>query len=183
MSKHVPATLLTQYQLVRTVFAVRAFRFLHSIPIAMGLTSTNESGSIFKDGKLKPVIYKIQNIVSQTYVDIREHTRELCGRPATLLEGKGLVGSHPCLTQKTVVMVIFSGKYFFPVPDTPYAGCSVDPPFSLPCTERDNIARTRKARTILHHTLRIGKRKYCIHRHLSCDLEGGDCSQRALPWM
>ncbi|KAF9648165.1 hypothetical protein BDM02DRAFT_3187334 [Thelephora ganbajun] len=53
-------------------------------------TSTNNSISIFKDGKLKPGIYKIQNIVSQTYVDIREHTRELCGRPATLLEGGGL---------------------------------------------------------------------------------------------
>jgi len=176
MPTHVPATLLTQYRLVRIVVTVRAFRLLHSIPVAMGLTSTNESSSIFRDGKLKPGIYKIQNIVSQTYVDIREHTRELCGRPATLLEGRGLVGWCPCLTQKTVVMAIFSGKYFLPVPDTPYAGCSVDPPFSLPCTERGNVARTRQARKILHHALRIGKRKYCIRCHLSCGLEGGGCS-------
>ena len=61
----------------------------------MGVTSTNDATSIFKDGKLKSGIYKIQNIVSQTYVDIREHNKELCGRPATVLEGKGLVGSCP----------------------------------------------------------------------------------------
>jgi hypothetical protein len=48
--------------------------------------------SLFKDGKLRPGIYKIQNIVGQTYADIRDHTKELCGRPATALEGKGLVG-------------------------------------------------------------------------------------------
>jgi len=47
---------------------------------------------IFRDGKLKPGIYKIQNIVGHTHVDIREDTRELCCRPATVLnsEGKGL---------------------------------------------------------------------------------------------
>jgi len=45
---------------------------------------------IFESGKLKPGIYRIQNIVGQTYVDIREHSKELCCRPATLLEGKGL---------------------------------------------------------------------------------------------
>ena len=59
----------------------------------MAPTSTNESDSVFKDGRIKPGVYKIQNIVSQTYVDIREHSRELCGRPTTVLEGKGLVGS------------------------------------------------------------------------------------------
>ena len=54
---------------------------------------TMTSTSIFKDGKLKPGIYKIQNAASNTYVDIREHPKELCCRPATLLEGKGRVGS------------------------------------------------------------------------------------------
>jgi len=42
-------------------------------------TSTNESGFVFKAGKPRPGIYNIQDIVGQTYVDIREHTRELCG--------------------------------------------------------------------------------------------------------
>ncbi|KAF9781762.1 hypothetical protein BJ322DRAFT_243167 [Thelephora terrestris] len=50
----------------------------------------NDAVPIFKAGKLRPGIYKIQNIVSQTYVDMRESPKELCCRPATLLEGKGL---------------------------------------------------------------------------------------------
>ena len=69
----------------------------------MTLTSTSGYTSIFKDGKLKPGIYKIKNIVSQTYVDIREHTRELCCRPATVLEGNKLVGSYPRLAHIVVV--------------------------------------------------------------------------------
>jgi len=76
----------------------------------MTLTSTDNSASIFKDGKLKPGVYKIQNIVGQTYVDIREHVRELCGRPATVLEGNGLVGSRPHLTPITVVMITLVGN-------------------------------------------------------------------------
>ena len=67
--------------------------------IIMVLTTKNDSTSIFKDGKLKSGTYKIQNIVGQTYVDIREHNKELCCRPATILEleGKGLVSSLPHL--------------------------------------------------------------------------------------
>ena len=42
--------------------------------------------TIFKDGKLKLGLYKIQNLVSKTYVDIHEHTMELCCRPASALE-------------------------------------------------------------------------------------------------
>ncbi|KAF9649761.1 hypothetical protein BDM02DRAFT_1746722 [Thelephora ganbajun] len=42
--------------------------------------------SILQDGKIKPGIYKIQNIVSKTYVDIKDHVRELCGRPSSTLE-------------------------------------------------------------------------------------------------
>jgi len=56
------------------------------------LASKNDSMSIFTNGKLKPGIYKIQNIVGHTHVDIREDTRELCCRPTTILdsEKKGL---------------------------------------------------------------------------------------------
>ena len=96
----------------------------------MTLTSKNESISVFRDGKLKPGIYKIRNIVGQTYVDIREHTRELCGRPATALEGKGLVGSCPCLARIFVILIIFSGKFCLPGPDIPYAGYSVETRFA-----------------------------------------------------
>ena len=52
----------------------------------------NSGSSIFQDGKLKPGIYKIQNIVSKTYVETKDHLRELCGRPSSVLEdGSGQV--------------------------------------------------------------------------------------------
>ncbi|KAF9648157.1 hypothetical protein BDM02DRAFT_2342502 [Thelephora ganbajun] len=53
--------------------------------------STSDSSSIFKDGKLKPGIYKIQNVYTETYLDIEVHSREMCCRPAKDLgEGRGL---------------------------------------------------------------------------------------------
>ena len=106
-------------------------------------TSTNDSASIFTDGKLEPGIYKIQNIVSQTYVDIREHTKELCCRPATVLEdGKGLVGSCPHLNPIFSVIVIISGRSSLWVLDIPYAGYSIESHLFLLRTERGNAART-----------------------------------------
>jgi len=57
----------------------------------MALTSTNDSSSIFKDGKLKPGIYKIQNIYTETFLDIDVHSRDVSCRSATALgEGRGL---------------------------------------------------------------------------------------------
>ena len=59
--------------------------------MTLGLT-TGDFQSIFEDGKLKPGIYKIQNLYSQTYMEIHEHSREVCCRPAASLEeGRGLV--------------------------------------------------------------------------------------------
>ena len=50
---------------------------------------------IFEDGKLKPGIYKIQNIFAENYVDIELHSREMCCRPAkNLAEGRGLVSRY-----------------------------------------------------------------------------------------
>ena len=60
----------------------------------MNPNPTNESPSIFQDGKLKPGIYKIWNILTETYVDIEVHSRSVCCRPARdLEEGNGLVRS------------------------------------------------------------------------------------------
>ena len=48
--------------------------------------------SIFENGKLKPGIYKIQNISSDTYLDIDVPSREVCCRPKKdLEEGRGFV--------------------------------------------------------------------------------------------
>ena len=61
----------------------------------MTLHSTNNSSSIFENGKLKPGIYKIQNIKSEAYLDIEVATREVCCRPAQNLgEGRGFVCRH-----------------------------------------------------------------------------------------
>ena len=52
----------------------------------------NNPTSIFKDGKLKPGIYKIRNLFNEGYVDIYEHSREMRWRSAQELEeGRGLV--------------------------------------------------------------------------------------------
>jgi len=60
----------------------------------MTQNSTNESSSIFQDGKLKSGIYKIWNICTETYVDIEVQSRGVCCRPAqNLEEGNGLVRS------------------------------------------------------------------------------------------
>ena len=57
----------------------------------MTLILTNESSSVFQDGKLKSGIYKIWNIYTETYLDIEVHSRNVCCRPAQNLEGNGLV--------------------------------------------------------------------------------------------
>ena len=58
----------------------------------MTFNSTSNSPSILEGGKLKPGIYKIQNINTETYLDIEVDTREVRCRPAKdLKEGRGLV--------------------------------------------------------------------------------------------
>ena len=48
--------------------------------------------SIFKDGKVKPGIYKIQNQHSGTYLDVHQDSKIVCCRPAQdLKDGWGLV--------------------------------------------------------------------------------------------
>jgi len=57
----------------------------------MLLTSTGNSSSIFENEKLKVGTYKIQNLYTQGYVDIHEHSREMCCRPPQeLQEGRGI---------------------------------------------------------------------------------------------
>ena len=56
---------------------------------------TMAPSSIFENGKLKPGIYKIQSISTETYLDIDVPSREVCGRPKKDLgEGRGFVRSH-----------------------------------------------------------------------------------------
>jgi hypothetical protein len=63
-----------------------------ALVLTMTLTSTDNSTSIFEDGRLKPGTYKVQNIYARTYLDVVEHSRRMCCRPAQdLEEGGGIV--------------------------------------------------------------------------------------------
>lgn len=65
----------------------------------MTLSSTDDSPPIFEGGKLKSGIYKIQNLFAETYLDIHQHSKQVCCRPARDLEdGRGLVRSYPPFT-------------------------------------------------------------------------------------
>ena len=58
----------------------------------MALASTSETPSIFKDGKLKPAVYKIQNFFYDYYLDFDQLSKEVCCRtPEELEDGRGLV--------------------------------------------------------------------------------------------
>ena len=100
---------------------------------------------IFEGGKLKPGVYRIQNIVDLTYVDVREHTKVLCCRPTTFLEGKGLASPCSKFTQRTVLIVAFSGKSSLLVPDILYAGYGVETCSSYLQAEPGDAAGTRDA--------------------------------------
>ena len=56
--------------------------------VAVMITSPPGSMSIFVNGRLKPGVYKVQNLASQTYIEILEPSRELCCRPAAVLSPK-----------------------------------------------------------------------------------------------
>jgi hypothetical protein len=52
---------------------------------AMNVSPPDDPMSIFVDGRLKSGVYKIQNLYHQMYLEILEHSKELCCRPATAL--------------------------------------------------------------------------------------------------
>ena len=63
--------------------------------VALVLTMTMTSLSIFENERLKPGIYKLQNIHNDAYLDIDVGTRQMRCRPARDLgEGRGLVRRH-----------------------------------------------------------------------------------------
>ena len=79
-------------------------------PAGMTFTPSSDPLSIFKDGKLKPGVYKIQNIASETYLDVDISSRGLCCRPAKDLdEGRGLVRWYVCYP-RSAYLTIASGK-------------------------------------------------------------------------
>ena len=76
--------------------ATCSFLFTVLLILAMTFTSVGDSSSIFKDGNLKPGIYKIQNLYNETFLDVQEHSREIyCRSVQDLREGMGLVRRCP----------------------------------------------------------------------------------------
>jgi len=76
----------------------------------MAPNSTNDPSSIFEEGNLKPGIYKIQNVFTETFADIEMHSRQVCCRPAKdLAEGRGLVCWYPSPAVSTY-LTFRSGK-------------------------------------------------------------------------
>lgn len=73
------------------------------------LSKTSDSSSIFEDGKLKPGIYRIQNLYARTYLDVQKHSKEVCCRPVEKLEKRdGLV--RPSIRLAFAYLTIRSGK-------------------------------------------------------------------------
>ena len=64
-------------------------RCVLTLILTMTTNPPSDSISIFKDGKLKPGVYKIQNIYFETYLDIEVHSRGVCCRPANDLGEAG----------------------------------------------------------------------------------------------
>ena len=58
--------------------------------VVLALTMTSTPTKIFKDGKLRPGIYKIQNLYTKGFLDAYEHSKEMCCRPVKD-PGEGLV--------------------------------------------------------------------------------------------
>ena len=65
----------------------------HSHDTAMLTSPSYDPMSIFANGKLKPGTYKVQNLNSQTYLEVLEPSRKLCCRPATVLSDQDAVVS------------------------------------------------------------------------------------------
>ena len=108
---------------------------------------------------------------------------EDCCRPVTLLEGKGLVcpcpspglenPNHSCLSGKSSLRF----RVYHPQ-GTVLNHVSL----CCPLNEVITTARTRQARTILHHVYRV-RGKYCIRCSLPRGLGNGECPWRTLPWV
>ena len=78
---------------VRRYVISRPARVPRVVVLALAMTMT--SSSIFENERLKPGIYKLQNIHNDAYLDIEVGTRRMRCRPARDLgEGRGLVCRH-----------------------------------------------------------------------------------------
>ena len=148
----------------------------------MSSPSAGSSSSIFKDGKLKPGIYKIQNLHVQTYMDIHEHSREVCCRLATTLEeGRGRVR----LFQQPVIHVSDDQKWEIKPLGVGYSVRRVSVRISFARLSKSvtvclttRTDRARETRAVLCPITRAGKRGSSERNPVSIGLEARDCRGR-----
>lgn len=87
----------------------------------MATRPRSNSPIVSPDGRVKPGIYKIKSILTQTYVDIEVHLRTLCGRPAENLgAGSGLVRTFRGVL--FAYLTVTSGKSNLLDPGIPFGG-------------------------------------------------------------
>ena len=51
----------------------------------MLVPAPNDPMSMFVNGKLKPGVYRVQNLTGHTFLEILEDSKEVCCRPAAVL--------------------------------------------------------------------------------------------------
>ena len=78
----------------------------------MHLSPNDDPMSIFVDGKLKPGTYKVQNLASDTYLEVLEPSKELCCRPAAVLTPNDalVIWNKPLTLKQTKLLKILSGN-------------------------------------------------------------------------
>lgn len=84
-----------------------------SFPTAMHTSPASDPMSIFVDGKLKSGVYKVQNLASQTYLEVLDHSKELCCRIAAVLTPKDalVIRNAPPIIERIVFLMLNSGTF------------------------------------------------------------------------
>jgi len=76
----------------------------------MLVTVPDDPMSIFEYGKLKPGKYKVQNLTSQTYLEVQNDSRRLCCRPDRVLSPWGGLWEFKSTDSGYTIKKVESGK-------------------------------------------------------------------------
>ena len=136
---------------------------------------TSVPSSIFENGRLGSGIYKIQNLLSETYLDIHKVSLKACCRPARDLEdGGGLV--RPYLSfliykpnDSKWEIKSFAVGYTVRRVSLPIPFGSL--PLLMTSTDRRELGRTRKTGPILYSEGRRAGWASTLRQRIPCDLE------------
>lgn len=108
-------------------------------PAVMPPSPKDDPMSIFVDGRLKPGRYKVQNLASQTYLEILEHSKELCCRPATVLSSKDALVISNILHGPRMINVADDLQWDFQASDSGYRIKKVSVTILIYATHQDDL--------------------------------------------